>query len=75
MGENRHQQNRVHTSQIWCLFVERWSGKTETFKTSERQMNVQWEKAIPGRENSMAEGQKLDRETVFQGLPITECGW
>lgn len=32
-------------------------------------------KAIPSRENSMAEGQKLDEQTVFQELPIIECGW
>lgn len=38
-------------------------------------MNVQWVKAIPSRENSKAEGRKLDEQTVFQELPITECGW
>lgn len=34
-----------------------------------------WVKAIPSRVNSMAEGQKLDEQTVFQELPIIECGW
>lgn len=40
--ENRYHQNRVDTSQFWCVLVERWSGKTETFKTSGRQMDVWW---------------------------------
>lgn len=49
-GRKQASSKPVHISQFWYLSVERWSGKTETFKTSGGQRNVRWVKAIPGRE-------------------------
>lgn len=38
-------------------------------------MNEWWAKDVSGTENSVAWGQKLEDQNVFQDQQITECGW